>query len=131
MAQTLGGIQLTDFDDAIWTDEFTWQSCDQGTNLTLQGKLFVTTSPKLAGRPITLTVEFVKHEILTQIVALKDQCAGQFVYDHGCGTTYTVKFRHDEGEAMEVTPCLARPCYAADTPECPSLFNITLKLMTI
>lgn len=120
MAITLGGIELPN--DLAWPDRYSWQSVAVNVEHSLTGAALVSSSEKLAGRPITLQSADNRAWVSRETVdALK-------ILQADAGATYSLSVR---GESYDVViqSVEATPLYdlADDSDACV----VTIKLIEV
>ena len=115
--------------DMLWPDEFTWSGIAQTQPVyTLSGAVLVQQGMKLAGRPITLSADWVWHTRET-VVALQEWSyvpGLKMLLKHYDGRQFNVCFRYHDGSMTNVEPV------RYSTPEQGSdKYTLSLQLMTV
>lgn len=112
-----------------WVDEFNWQPVMQSTQRTLAGGLVLQERGLSAGRPITLSGGsdhgWIARSVLESLYALAS-VAGQTHTLSIRGTTYSVRFYHEDGNAIE-----AEPLWPMADPQAGDYYIATIKLITV
>lgn len=121
-------LVLTLPQDALWTDEFTWQQVEQASQYTTTGALVLDAWAKQAGRPITLRGDvdyaWCQRSTLTTLSAWAAQPGQQFtLLLRGVGRN--VVFDH-AGGAIDAAPVVP---YSDPLPEDP--YTLTLKFIEV
>lgn len=105
---TVGATTINLNADLYWADENDWHPVEQTAERTITGAMVVSTSARVAGRPITLQPEddssgATSLPILTQ---LRNWAAvpGQVMELTLRGVSRSVIFRHHDGAAVEARP---------------------------
>lgn len=106
---TIGGYTLNP--NMVWTDRDSWSSVIQSTKRTLGGKVVVTSSQAVGGRPITLStlpdqgwLTKAQRDNLVQMSTI----AGAIFTLVIDSDTFTVMFRHEDAPAVSLNPIIAR-----------------------
>jgi hypothetical protein len=121
---TLAGIDLGD--DAVWLDRFSWPRMRQIERETIGGRVRIAQQPRTRqGRPITLYCNWLTESVVAQLNALRDSGASMTLIL--LGSTYTVTFRHGDGEPVESAPIFEE--YA--DPDPTDEREVTLRLITL
>lgn len=128
MSITLDDITLPM--DLHWEDEFDWTPVAQETGYTLAGALEIQVGTMQAGRPITLAGGEAKAWTTRATVLLlqaKAATAGAtMTLTLNDARTFTVAFRHGDGQPVE-----ARPIIPYNTPAAGDYYALTLRLMEV
>ncbi len=134
MTASLAAIQLPD--DMRWVDEFTWLPTVSHVELASNGALWVEESAQLAGRPITLESgsdgngrpwALVRRATVEALRALAAAPApAPLDLEVPDGRTFSVRFRHQDGPAVEARPLRHIVPHVAD-----DLYHLTLRLMQV
>lgn len=115
-------------EDMYWKDEFSWSKVAQSAPVyTLTGAMIVQQGTKKAGRPITLTGDWVWHKRsdLETLRAWSDITELTMTLKHYDGRTFSVMFRlHDK--ALEAQPVYYETPETADQP-----YTASIRLMTV
>lgn len=123
-----GTTTLTLHPDLYWSDENDWHPVEQTVQRTLTGALIVSTTQRVAGRPITLEPEDEESawQTLEVLAQLRNWAAvpGQELTLTLRGVDRTVIFRHQDGTAVEAAPVLHRSDVQDD-----DFYRITVRLM--
>lgn len=133
MSVLLGPVELPE--DMRWADEFTWLPTASQTEIACNGALWVEESAQLAGRPITLesgsdggthwgVVRRSTVEALRALAAAPRATPLALTLEDG--RVFNVRFRHQEGSALEARPIRhIAPHVGSDH------YHITLRLMQV
>ncbi len=134
MSTTLGLIELPG--DLRWQDEFTWLPTVAQVELACNGAVWVEESAQLAGRPITLESgtdngrrhwAVVSRSTVAALHALASVThASPLVLVLDDARSFNVRFRHQDGPAVE-----ARPLRHIAPHQVDDLYHITLRLMQV
>lgn len=134
MSITLGVIELPG--DLRWSDEFTWLPTVSQVDLACNGAVWVEESAQLSGRPITLesgtdsgsrTWAVVPRATVATLHALASVThATPLVLVLEDERSFNVRFRHQDGPAVE-----ARPIQHIAPHEPGDFYHITLRLMQV
>lgn len=115
--------------DMQWSDEFDWTTTAQSTPVrSLSGALIVQQGTKTAGRPITLTGDWVWHKRsdLETLQTWSNVVALEMTLAHYDGRTFNVMFRFADSPLSDAQPV------TYITPESDaSPYFATINLMTI
>lgn len=106
MAITLDAISLPE--DMVWEDELTdWDSVEQTITYSLTGALILQHGTRQAGRPITLSLPR-EHGLCDRALVLQLNTLASANNSHTLtlhdGRTFAVRWRRDDGRAVEATP---------------------------
>lgn len=132
MAITLavGATSIDLHPDLFWNDENQWHPVEQTAQRTITGAMVVSSSTKIAGRPITLQPEddssgWMPQTVVTQ---LRNWAAvpGQVLQLTLRGTTRDVIFRHHDGAAIEALPVIHYSDVQSD-----DWYRCTIRLMEV
>lgn len=115
--------------DLYWSDENDWHAVEQTTQRTVTGALIVSSSSRVAGRPITLQPQddvsaWMSRQTLETLRSWAAVPGRQMTLTLR-GTARTVIFRHQE-TAIEATPVI----HYADTDN-EDWYRVTLRFMEI
>jgi len=124
MPNTLNTVALPD--NLYWSDEYEWSPVEQAVTPTLTGALIVEESTRLAGRPITLDGMWVPRSTVEAVRALAAQPATPRTLTLADGRTFTVLFRHSDGQPVEAKPLWDA---APDVRDAADTYTLTLRLM--
>jgi hypothetical protein len=128
MSITLDDIILPP--DLHWDDEFDWTPVAQAVDYTLAGALEIQVGTRLAGRPITLVGGEGKAWTTRATVLLLQAKAAlpgeEMTLTLNDARTFTVAFRHGDGQPVE-----ARPIIPYNTPAAGDYYALTLRLMEV
>lgn len=122
--------EILEFDqDMLWNDEFTWSAVAQTQPVhSLSGAVLVQQGTKLAGRPITLTGDWVwaTRQKVEALRSWTDVAGLKMTLTHYDGRSFTVGFRYHDGALNQVEPVR----YV--TPEANSdRYTMAIQLMTL
>jgi hypothetical protein len=121
---TLAGIDLGD--DVVWLDRLSWPRMRQIERETIGGRVRIAQQPRTQqGQPITLYCNWLAESVVAQLNALRDSGASMTLIL--LGSTYTVTFRHGDGEPVESVPIFEE--YADPDPSDER--EVTLRLITL
>lgn len=134
MSITLGLIELPG--DLRWSDEFTWLPTVSQVELACNGAVWVEESAQLSGRPITLESGTDNSRLHWAVVSRATVGALHALASVTHATplvlvlederSFNVRFRHQDGPAVEARPLRhIAPHIAGD------LYHITLRLMQV
>lgn len=115
-------------EDLRWVDEYDWQAVAQTAPVySLGGSVLVQQARKLAGRPITLTGNWVwvPKSTVDTLWSWTDTLGLKMTLTHYDGRTFDVGFRLHQ-QAMSVEPIHYCTPEAASDP-----YTLTLNLMTV
>ena len=120
------GTTIVDLSNSImWVDEYNWHPVTRQVNYTLTGALIITTSKKLAGRPITLEsssdAAWLPRSSVDQLKMWADDPAAMLVLKIR-GITYSVIFAPD-------SPLEATPVIPFSDPIATDWYQVKLKLI--
>lgn len=133
MPNLLGVLTLPD--GLQWTDEFTWLPVAQQVDIAFNGALVIEESAQLAGRPITLQSGqsgsnywgMAKRDLVEDLRGLAaEPLADPLTLVLADGRSFTVRFRYDNGPALEAQPWKAYDAFVDD-----DYYSITLRLMQV
>jgi hypothetical protein len=110
-------------DNWTWPDEFDWSPIAQSTEYTLTGALIVEPHERQAGRPITLTGEWLTRAQVEALLVLRDT-AGQMTVEYR-GIEYDVRWRHGD------TPVEARELFDVADPDAGWQYDVTLRFLEV
>ena len=121
---------ITLSDDLFWSDEAQYSAVQQTVEYSITGALLVSSSTKLAGRPITLGPEtessaWMSRSVLDALLAYA-AVAGKTMTLSLRGVDYDVMFRHQDAPAID-----ARPVVHFNDVDPDDNYLITIKLMEI
>lgn len=125
------GLTTVDLpDDLYWSDE-AWSPVIQSVDNGLDGALIVQSAARLAGRPITLSPFngegcWMPRSTVDQLLAWQAMAGLQLTLTMR-SVTRTVMFRHQDGQAVELTPLW----HFSDAPEPEDLYVATLRFMEL
>jgi len=113
-------------EEMIWLDQTSWTPVSQGTEYSLAGALLVEQSTKQAGRPITLGGDnaWTTWAVAKSLLELSYTAGLQMTLIIN-SRTFTVIWRHGDGDLVEVTRIYDRE------PEDDDEVIIKLRLMII
>ena len=127
---TYSGTTLTLPEDLYWNDENSWAPVEQAIERSISGALIVSSSTRVAGRPITLTPEDQNSAwmIRSLLDTLRTWAAvpGREMVLTLRGTTYNVIFRHHDGQAIEAAPI--KHCNDVQPTD---FYTVTLRFMEV
>ena len=116
--------------DLKWEDEHNWFPVEQTVQRTITGALIVSSSARVAGRPVTLAPVDEASAWMTQatVDALRNLAVvpGRVMQLSIRGTARDVIFRHHDGSVIEASPVLHYSDVAA-----ADWFRLTIRLMEI
>lgn len=112
-----------------WSDEFNWQPVAQTAQRTLDGGLVLQEQGLTAGRPITLQAGldhgWMTRSVLESLYALASVPGNSHTLTIN-GRTFTVRFNHSDGAAIE-----AEPLWPLATPQSGDYYIATVKFITV
>ena len=128
MSITLDTVTLPS--DLLWEDETDWTPVAQSTEYTLAGALAIETGVMQAGRPITLVGgedrAWASRTTVLALMALAAVPGETMTLTLNDARTFTVAFRHGDGQPVE-----ARPIVPYNTPAAGDYYALTLRLMEV
>jgi len=134
MSMALGSIELPG--DLRWADEFVWLPTVAQVELACNGAVWVEESAQLAGRPITLesgTDGGSRHwAVVSRSTVAALHTLGSVTHASPLllvledARSFNVRFRHQDGPAVE-----ARPIRHVAPHQAGDLYHITLRLMQV
>lgn len=110
-------------DNWVWPDEFDWSPIEQATEYTLTGALIVEPHERQAGRPITLSGEWLTRAQIDALLILRDT-AGQTSIEYR-GLSYDVRWRYGD------VPVEAREVFDSADPDAGRHYAVTLRFMQV
>lgn len=119
----LGGVVLSR--NLIWTDRMDWDPVVQTVTETAAGGVVIEEFVRLAGRPITLSGDWLKPETVDQLVAMKETPEFREVLTLQDGSQYWVTWRHEDG-ALD-----ADPVFALADPSKIELYAVVLRFLEV
>lgn len=123
---TLEGI---DIGDLVLADEFGFSPVQAQVSPTIGGGLVIWEKPR-SGRPLDLVggsdFGWLQRSVLLQVKVLAAVANATYTLIFN-GSTYRVRFRHEDGAAVSGTPLVPRPNHA----DGDYYNNVTIKLMEV
>lgn len=128
MSITLDALPLPD--DLVWDDELTeWAAIEQTESLSLTGALIIQSGTRQAGRPITLVLP-PEHGLCDRAHVLALDALATANHQHTLklhdNRTFDVRWRHQDGRAVE-----ARPVIDYADPDAATQYALTLKFFEV
>jgi len=126
MTITLGGIELPDL---VKDFEHSWSGVEAVADRSIGGAPIIW-ERKITGRPLDLVggedTAWIARSTLNALQALAGVPRATYVLDYE-GVQNTVRFRHEDGHAIEATPLVARPNHE----DADYYRNVRIRLMVL